>query len=245
MGTTGRGDGARWSRVALAATAAATALLAVWAASVPGIPRVISGPHMGPVTQYGADDDVFRPSSEVDAQSFRSASVNGDSLAALVGWVAVGLVGLALLVALVLALRALLRSLQGSRAVEADDTAGPDLTRIGTALADDAEERLAVLGRGTPAEGIVAAWDRLEDTLRAAGLTLAASRTSTETAVGVLRRFAVDESTLQTLAGLYREAAWSRHELTEEHRATAEAALTRLAADVRSAAAAREADARA
>ncbi|MBT9255750.1 DUF4129 domain-containing protein [Phycicoccus sp. MAQZ13P-2] len=245
MGDARRGDRARWSRVALGATAAAAALLAVWAASVPGIPRVISGPHLGPVTQYGADDDVFRPSSEVDARAFRSASVNGDSLAALVGWTAVGLVGLALLVVLVLVLRALLRSLQGPRAVEADDTAGPDLARLGTALTDDAEERLVVLGRGTPAEGIIAAWDRLEDTLRAAGLTLSASRTSTETAVGVLRRFEVDEETLQSLAALYREAAWSRHELTEDHRATAETALTRLAADLRAATERQEAGSRA
>jgi hypothetical protein len=53
--------------------------------------------------------------------------------------------------------------------------------------------------------------------------------------VDVLRRFAVDPETLTTLAGLYREARWSRHPLTEDDRARAAAAYRTLDADVRAA----------
>jgi hypothetical protein len=49
----------------------------------------------------------------------------------------------------------------------------------------------------------------------------------------VLRRFAVDPATLRTLADLYREARWSRHELTEDDRARAEEAYRALDVAVR------------
>ncbi|MBM6399059.1 DUF4129 domain-containing protein [Phycicoccus sonneratiae] len=222
----------RGNRVGFAVGAALTALLAVWASAVPDVPRVFGPAFSGPVRVLGVDDEVGRPTSEVEAPPFRSASIDGDTMGSVVGWTAVALVVLVLLFVLAMVLRELLR-MHESRAVEADDHTGPDLARVRVALTTDAGERLAVLGRGTPAEGIVAAWDRLEDSLRDAGVPLPVSRTSTETAVGVLRRFAVDEATLQTLAALYREAAWSLHPLTETDREAAEAALGRLDADLR------------
>lgn len=233
VGATRRDDGSRRGRLLLAAAVPLTAVLAVWASAVPDVPRVFGPPLSGPVRVFGVDDTAGPPASEIEARPFRGPTTSDDgTLAFLVGWGAVALVGLLLLVVLVLLVRALVRHLATDRSLEADDAAGPDLARVGAALASDSAERLAVLGRGGPAEGVIAAWDHLEGTLRATGVPLPESRTSTETVVGVLRRFAVDEDSLQTLAGLYREAAWSGHVLTEADRATAEAALGRLDTDL-------------
>ena len=107
----------------------------------------------------------------------------------------------------------------------ADDAVDLDLEALAAAVSADAPGRLDALSAGTPAEGIIAAWTRLEATLHAAGVSLPASRTSTEVSLDVLRRYSVDPATLQTLADLYREARWSRHPLTEDDR---ERAFSRL-----------------
>ena len=93
--------------------------------------------------------------------------------------------------------------------------------------------RLESLSYGTPAQGIIAAWARLEATLRDVGVPLSASRTASEVCVEVLARFDVAPDALRTLADLYREARWSRHRLTEEDRARAAAAYRALDADLR------------
>ncbi|MGG5260888.1 DUF4129 domain-containing protein [Phycicoccus avicenniae] len=229
MGVTQLRSHGRGTGIVLAGLVVVAAFLAVWASAVPDPPRVFGGPFSGTVlNQVPPDEDQGRPTSEENAPPFRVVDPADGALGAVVGWGAVVLVGALLLVVLALLVRALLRALARESTLEDDDAAGPDLARIAAALTADADERRAALGRGGPAEGVIAAWDRLEDTLRATGVALPASRTSTETAVGVLRRFAVDESALQTLAGLYREAAWSGHTLTEEHRSSAEDALARV-----------------
>jgi hypothetical protein len=100
-------------------------------------------------------------------------------------------------------------------------------------VSGDASERLDALSAGTPAEGIIAAWTHLEATLHETGLALPPSRTSTEVSLDVLRRFPVDETTLRTLADLYREARWSKHPLTEDDRSRAAAAYGALDAALR------------
>ena len=100
-------------------------------------------------------------------------------------------------------------------------------------MSADAEQRLESLSYGTPAQGIIAAWTRLEATLHDVGVPLPASRTAGEVCVEVLARFAVAPDALRTLADLYREARWSRHPLTEADRATAATAYRALDADLR------------
>jgi hypothetical protein len=119
------------------------------------------------------------------------------------------------------------------RSTVADDAVDLDLEALAVAVATDASGRLIALSAGTPAEGIIAAWAHLEATIHEAGVPLSPSRTSTEVSLDVLRRFQVDETTLRTLAALYREARWSRHPLTEDDRTRAAAAYRELDAALR------------
>lgn len=104
-------------------------------------------------------------------------------------------------------------------------------------LLESASVRLDELRGGTPSNAIIACWMRLEDEIVAAGLPADPSRTSAEVAEAVLGRYAVDMRALRDLAALYREARFSRHELTEDHRARAADALTAVHVDLRRAAA--------
>jgi hypothetical protein len=119
------------------------------------------------------------------------------------------------------------------RTPEVADATDLDLEALALAVSGDASERLDALSAGTPAEGIIAAWTHLEATLHETGLALPPSRTSTEVSLDVLRRFPVDETTLRTLADLYREARWSKHPLTEDDRSRAAAAYGALDAALR------------
>lgn len=220
--------------VAVVAVGTVVAALGVWAAAVPRPDRPIlrATPTRTIITRDVADVDLA-PRSEVDAPPFLGARRQGSVLDQILGWGATVLVAGAVLLLLALLVRALLRAYRDRRAVEADDATGPDLERVATAVATDAEGRLAALSTGTPAEGIVAAWEHLERSLRTAGLPLPPSRTSTETTVAALGRFVVDAGSLHELAALYREACWSRHPMREDDRARAADALRALDAQLR------------
>jgi uncharacterized protein DUF4129 len=115
--------------------------------------------------------------------------------------------------------------------------AGERIDTLPEVLLEGASARVAELQTGTPSNAIVACWVRLEAEVAAAGFRLDASRTSSETTTAVLREYDVDETALHELAGLFREARFSAHELTEAHRARAADALTVLHVDLRRAAA--------
>lgn len=215
------------------AVGALVGLLGVWAAAVPRASRPIerAAPD-ATVEVLGYNDPDLAPRSEFDAQRYLGPRRQGSVFDELLGWGATALVAAALLLLLVLLARALLAAYRERRTIEADDTVGPDLDRVATAMATDAAGRLAALSTGTPAEGIIAAWGRLEVVLREAGLPLPPSRTSTETTVAVLGRFVVDADSLHDLAALSREAGWSRHPMTEDHRARAADAFRALDAQL-------------
>ena len=223
----------------VAALGALTLLFVVWAAAVPRPERVITLLRTGPdVKQVGANDTFFGPERELELQPASGPGAQtSDLLAAIVGWATVGVLVAVATVALVAIVRGIIAS-RDPRTPEADDAPDLDLEALAMAVTTESSERLAALSAGTPAEGIVAAWSHLEATLHGAGVPLPASRTSTEVSVDVLRRFAVDPETLATLAGLYREARYSRHPLTEGDRARAASAYRTLDADVRAAASA-------
>ena len=165
---------------------------------------------------------------------YRSTS---DLVGALLGWGTVLALLLIAGAAGVLVVRALLAAWHERRQPPPpDQELLPDLDAVALAVAGDFEGRIGALAEGTPAAGIIAAWVRLETTLHDVGLRLAPSRTSTEVSLDVLRQFAVDEGALRDLAGLYREARFSRHHLTEDDRARAEAAHRAIDADLRRAA---------
>lgn len=224
-------------RPVVAALGATTLLVVVWAAAIPRPDRVI--PILLPGRAVRQTDALEEPTEggadiEVGA-SGGSDSTTSDTVAGILGWGAVALVVIGAAACLALLLRAWVRARE-PRTPEVSDAPDLDLDALAVAVTVDASQRLSALSAGTPAEGIVAAWTHLEATVHAAGVPLAASRTSSEVSLDVLRRHAVDPATLATLATLYREARWSRHALTEDDRGRAATAYRSLDADLRAAA---------
>ena len=106
------------------------------------------------------------------------------------------------------------------------------------ALPDDDEPTLAIdvglarsaLDGGTPRNGIVACWMRLEQDAADAGLARLPAETPAEYVERVVAASSVDPAPIGELAALYREARFSRHDLSDAHRTRAVAALDRVAA---------------
>ena len=109
-------------------------------------------------------------------------------------------------------------------------------------LARSAARGLTALTGGSPRNAIVQCWTELEDAVERLGLPRDPALTSEEFTAGVLERYAVGRSEIETLAALYREARFSAHPMTERHRAAAVDALTELRDELRDAAEATVAD---
>lgn len=101
---------------------------------------------------------------------------------------------------------------------------GPDEEELAQAL----RAQVAAIEEGSPRNAIVAAWIALERVAEGAGVPRLPSDTSTDFALRTLSAHAVDRDALDTLAGLYREARFSGHDLTETHRSRARQCLERL-----------------
>jgi len=102
------------------------------------------------------------------------------------------------------------------------------LADVASAIAADAAQQRAALRMGAPRDAIVACWLRLEASVIAAGVVRRPSDTSTELVERVLHGHQVNPHSLAALAGLYREARFSDHEMTEAARATAIAELDQV-----------------
>ena len=96
-----------------------------------------------------------------------------------------------------------------------------------TIIADAAAQREA-LQIGAPRDAIVACWLRLERSVILAGVDRRPSDTSTELVERVLADHQVNPNSLTALAGLYREARFSDHQMSEAARATAISALDQV-----------------
>lgn len=107
--------------------------------------------------------------------------------------------------------------------------------RVAAAITEDAAEQDQLLRDGEPRNAIVAAWQRFEVQGASAGVPRESWETSSEYALRILDVVQAHEPSVLRLAGIYREARFSEHPITEEHRA---AALVALAA-IRSSLAAR------
>lgn len=213
----------------VAALGVVTLLVVVWAAGAPRPARVIPGLHDDAILEQEAAADGFK-AFDTDLTLKRIPgpwNQTSDGVALVLGWATIAVLAAGAAFCLYVMVRAWLSGRE-DRTPEVDDAPDLDLEALALAVSGDASQRLVALSAGTPAEGIIASWTHLEATLHEAGVALPPSRTSTEVSVDVLRRFSVDESTLRTLAGLYREARWSRHPLTEEDRTRAAAAYGAL-----------------
>jgi hypothetical protein len=102
------------------------------------------------------------------------------------------------------------------------------LADVARTITADAAAQRAALQTGAPRDAIVACWLRLESSVIAAGVEERASDTSTELVERVLADHQVNPTSLMALAGLYREARFSDHEMSEAARATAIAALDQV-----------------
>lgn len=102
------------------------------------------------------------------------------------------------------------------------------LAEVAESIAADAAAQRDALRTGVPRDAIVACWLRLEASVVAAGVARRPSDTSTELVERVLAEHQVNPSSLAALAGLYREARFSDHQMTEASRATAISALDQV-----------------
>jgi len=102
------------------------------------------------------------------------------------------------------------------------------------ALRADEKAQLEAVEQGTPRNGIVACWLRLQQVVTAAGVPHRRSETSAEFVVRTLRSIDLDPRPISALAALYREARFSEHDLGEERRTAAREALHDLHEELRS-----------
>lgn len=79
-------------------------------------------------------------------------------------------------------------------------------------------------------DAVVECWRRLERLAAEAGIERGATQTTEEFTLSMLAASGVDAGDLRNLAGLYRQAMFSTHHLTDEHRAQALDCLERLRA---------------
>ena len=140
---------------------------------------------------------------------------------------------LALLVTAVLGIRRLWRNRW--RAPERPADVAFDVlpeSAVTEALRDDAASQFAAVQQGSPRNGIVRCWLRLEEVVAAAGLPRNQWETSAEYTVRILKTLDLDPRAIGGLSGLYREARFSEHELDETARTAARSALQQLHSDL-------------
>jgi len=97
--------------------------------------------------------------------------------------------------------------------------------RLVEAITSDAAEQDGLLRDGDPRNAIVAAWLRFEAQGDSVGLGRRSWETSSEYAIRILDLVSADSGAVNRLAGLYREARFSDHPITEVHRSEALEAL--------------------
>lgn len=94
------------------------------------------------------------------------------------------------------------------------------------------EVRYRALTEGDPRNAIVACWVALEEAVHHSGLREDRSRTAAELTTSVLSRWQVDPAAITALSDAYREARFSRHEVSEEQRTAAVDALETIHGDL-------------
>lgn len=150
----------------------------------------------------------------------------------------VPLIALAALAVLIIArrLRLVRRRRQERAATRAREPAPPSPptpTEEAEELGAELVRQAAALDDGEPRNAIVASWVALEQAAARAGVVPDRTETPTEFARRAATAYRLHEAALDSLADLYREARFSRHELTPAHIEEARRCLTTLAHDLR------------
>lgn len=144
--------------------------------------------------------------------------------------------GIALVVLARLRLRKRRRQLTGRlgprRSPDLGKEAPPDEADDGLSEAIDAGAR--EISEGTPRNAIVAAWVRLEQAVVSERFPRRPEETPSELVERALSSYHLDGTAIRRLAGLYKEARFSTHPVTDAHRSEAAECLRRLLATIRS-----------
>jgi hypothetical protein len=203
-------------------------LLVTWAASI-GPSEVLRGDG------FGKASPTVEPSGSTTAsggaQPIPSPEHAGDGkgllhVMALVLNLATVAVAVLLVVWLVRWLRRLrwVRRARVARIAAVEQTAFDVLQpseAVARELLSDADAQRTALTGGTPRNGIVECWHRFELAAAAAGVDRQVWETSSEHTLRILNLVEAAPAPVSRLAGLYREARFSEHELTEADRAAA------------------------
>jgi hypothetical protein len=223
---------------AVLAAALLVVVLVTWAASI-GPGGVLEGPGI----QAERSSPIEPPPPESNAPPSESATPFTDNLPrpandggpaeawirAIAFVVLVATICLALFLLFLLARR--LREAYDARGRRAErpEEVGFDVIEAPAVVAreilHDAEAQRLVLAAGPPGNAIVECWHRFETQAAAAGLSRQPWETSSEFTLRILELVAADDRAVFRLAGLYREARFSEHTMTEAHRAAALDAL--------------------
>jgi hypothetical protein len=210
---------------------AATLLLGAWVSGSGPVgvfrPQKTSGRESSaPGQEFGPTDNAAGGGEKGHA----GTTASHETLAAAITWAMRVIIALVVIAVVVVLARAVLDWLAARRLV-VEDEVGVEV--LPEELLEQARESEQLLSRGTPANAVVAAWVRLEDAVRGAGLRDDDSRTSTELVTSVIRGLGVRQAPLDQLAALYREARFSRHAVSEEARARAGEVLREIQVDLR------------
>lgn len=232
---TGNDRRAPFAPAALLPAAVALGLVVlVWAATTG--PVGIAGPS-GRTVKFGSSASPTAPTDSASpGENLREATRNVQQKLDL-SWLG-DLITSAILVGVGLGLFLVVRALWVRRWRAPERPAEVDFDVLPTgavadALRGDFAAQLAAIEAGSARNGIVQCWLRLEEVVTAAGLPPRRSETSAEFTVRVLKALDVDPRAIGTLAGLYREARFSEHDLDEQARQSARAALEELHDDLR------------
>jgi hypothetical protein len=106
--------------------------------------------------------------------------------------------------------------------------------QVSATMADDAEEQRSLLAfDGNPRNAIVECWHRFEQQAVRAGVERRSWQTTAEFVLESLDLVGADHGAVAELAGLYREARFSDHPMTDRHRQAALEALDAIHAGLR------------
>ena len=220
-----RGRSALWASAGTVGAVGIVSLVVVWAASI-GPDEVVTGGRPARGTQ------IPTPTATPTGTPQRAPGQEfvPSEHPVLTILVTVLIVGMAMVLAwaLVLLVRALVHSIQLPRTapqpepVEFDVLVAP---RMAEALAaGSADQRAALLG-GAPRNGIVECWHRFEVESTRIGVPKRPWETSAEFTLRILDLVDADGQAVGVLAGLYREARFSTHDVDEAARERALVAL--------------------
>lgn len=229
----------RAAALAVVACTVLLAALAVWAASI-GPQQVVHGEGRETAPRESPPPTTLGPvvrspvtPSDRNASDDEVPFVVKDGVSALL--IAVPVVALVGLVILVRVRQPRQRRHKDvpREGVETDALPPVDVTAVAAAIADDAAAQHQALMSGTPRNAIVQCWHRFEVHAASAGERREAWETSSEFTERVLTVIGADPRAVAGLAELFREARFSRHEVTEELRDQAIELLDRIQASLR------------